>query len=372
VTQLSVREFRNLRAQSISLHPVANVFFGENAQGKTNALEALALVSSLSSFRSVRNQDLVSHTQASAQIAGRLALEGIVHDVALTLASGKRAVILDGKRMSRRAQWPSGASVVFFAPNELHLPLASPGRRRRFLDQAILGIWPAYGDLLRDYGRALANRNRLLKDMRRDALLMQSYEVPLVETGSRIIEARSRYIGGMAELFCAAVTLISAHGDDATLHYSQPYWPRTTSEPLERREIHARLQQQLLADRRRDLASGTTATGPHADLFEFRLAQRPASQVASQGQLRTMVLAFKLAQLQRQRAHTGEEPLVLLDDVSSELDKARSEQLFEVLTQTKAQLVLSTTRPELIPFSRENVQLFQVVNGSLAPCCSPP
>jgi len=319
-----------------------NVFSGDNGQGKTNLLEAIFVIATLRSFRTAKLSDLIAFGDPRAKLGARVWKDELVRVYEVELAQGTRKVTLDGKAVRPLARYFGGFNVVVFTPEDLALPRASPADRRRFLDRGVFNLRPDYLATAQDYERVLKTRNTVLRqanddriDRKRAEELLVVYDQQLAEIGARVIEARLAFLGVVRAELAAAFASITRTGLAATARYV------VRSDAVTPDEILAK----LLASRVKDFATSATQVGPHRDDVVFELDGRDAGTYASQGQLRAIMLAWKTAELTvLGRAH-GDLPILLLDDVSSELDPQRNEFLFEHLATLAGQCFITTTHP---------------------------
>jgi DNA replication and repair protein RecF len=358
VLALDARGVRNLEPLRLEPAPRFNVFHGDNGQGKTNLLEAIYVVAALRSFRTARLAELVRVGADEARLTARVARAGIEHVHELTLTPTGRRVRLDGKTPRPLARYFGAFNVVLFAPEDLQLPRGAPAERRRFLDRAVFNRHPVYMPLAQDYDKTLRNRNALLREVRegRRGLggaedLLTVYDAQLAELAARITTARLAYVDELRPGFQAAFDAIARSGLPVDLAYRAA--PEVlAAAPAQRPAIFAGL---LRAGRAGDLARGATGVGPHRDDLGFRFAGQDAGAFASQGQLRALVLAWKTAELDLLAAIHGEAPILLLDDVSSELDARRNEYLFAFLAARRSQCFITTTHPRFVLVHEERV-----------------
>lgn len=336
----------------IALDPGITVLFGENAQGKTNLLEAVYVLGALRSFRAARTEELVAHGASEARLEATAERSGLRSRLEVVLRAGGRQARVDGKLARSVQAWFGALSVVLFAPEHLALVRGSPALRRQLLDRATFALDPGHLAVLLDYQRTLRSRNAVLRDRPRDAeALLDVYDDRLASLGARLVEGRIRTLGELAPHAADAW-----RGFEAAAELSLSYRSgETTREAL--REAFA-------ASRARDLARRLTSAGPHTDDLAISLAGRAAAQFASQGQARAVVLALKIAEIRRLTGRLGDAPVLLLDDVSSELDRIRSRQLFEHVGAVGCQTLVTTTRPEQLELP-EKPSIFQVVAGTV-------
>lgn len=349
-----------------------HVLHGDNGQGKTNVLEAVYYLAAFRSFRTSHTADLLRRGSTQADIGVEVATAELVRsvEVGLVLAGESeaskvtRTVKLDGKGVRRVAAAFGIASVVLFVPEDLLLVRAAPAARRRFVDLAISGVEPAYFGEAAAFQRILRSRNALLRANRTNVspVLLDTYDEQLASAGARLVARRRAIVAALgprvAEIFR------SLHGDlPVTLTYdSDPAVAAAGGEG----EVAEVLRAGLAHRRRVDGLRGHTTYGPQTDDLGIRLGERPAREHASQGQLRSLVLALKLAELGNVEASRGESPVLLLDDVPSELDPTRRRYLFETLAGLSCQTVVSVADPEVVPPLPGRAD-FRVVAGRLSP-----
>ncbi|HZX97707.1 MAG TPA: DNA replication/repair protein RecF [Myxococcales bacterium] len=359
---VGTRNFRNLEDPRVALAPHTTVLFGPNGQGKTNFLEACYLASTLRPLRAQKLIELVRlGSGQSALVQGRFELPGGIRDIEVEVGREGRSARLDGKPLREAGDLFGGLATVAFTPDDLAVVKGGPEGRRRLLDRAVQNRYPAHLGDARDYLRALRSRNQLLRQGAQEALL-ESFDGPLVRLGVRL---RTRREEVLAEILPHAEKAFAevARGEAALgLAYlaagRDSDHLETGGAGLEERLLEA-LHRRLPRDRER----GYTSVGPHADDLGLALGDRPARLYASQGQARAVVLAFKIGEIENLRRVQGRAPLLLLDDVSSELDPARNAFLMQYLAALQGQVVLTTTDPDLVARSAPGGAVFQRVEG---------
>lgn len=352
VTGLRTHGFRNLRSLDFAPGSHFNVIHGDNGAGKSNLLEAIYYLGALKSFRGAKTDDLVALDGEQAFIEAALEGGPAPHKLRVDLGRGQRRRLrLDGKRPRSTSAWYQTVRMVLFHPGDLVLAAGSADKRRGFLDRMLEQMDPIYTSSLSSYEKALRSRNRLLKDERVDRRSVRAYDAILSKAGAVVGQARSRLIEDLAPRVERAFTDVFA-GDTPL---SVRYLPRV--EPTEEAIADA-----LGRSFEKDCARGFTADGPHGDDLELRLHDVRARHHGSQGQHRTIVLALKTAELDLLTERTGRVPILLLDDVSSELDRSRNRRFFEVLSHAGGQVFLTTTHPEFILLENDRVD-FHVDDG---------
>jgi DNA replication and repair protein RecF len=367
LTQLSIRDFRNLEAVDLTPSPRATILLGENGQGKTNLLEAIYLLTTLKPLRAARLTELVRFGQDRAQVAADFDGPGGLRRAAVQVQAGGRTAFLDGKPQDRLDAYFEGLAAVCFAPDDLLLVKAGPEGRRRFLDRAAFNRWPAVLGEARDYVRALRARNAALRTSTPE--VEASFRGPLVRAGARLLVRRRALVAELAPRLRAAFAEISGPGaPEALLAYRPAAGLRPEGAEV---ELAERLAAALEARLGRDREKGFTSAGPHMDDLALSLDGRGARLYGSQGQQRAVVLALKIAEIENLRAALGRPPLLLLDDVSSELDPAKNRYLLGYLAALPAQVFLTSTDRRLLePAVGPGSAFFGVRNGAVEPLLS--
>lgn len=370
IRRLVVADFRNFAAAgpvAVEFGPRFTVLWGHNGAGKTNILEALYLVSTLRSFRTA---DLKALLRRGCDHA-RIEVEGVDPELGIgtqlevridrTARSTRRSARVDGKLIRSATEFYGRIQAVLFTPEDLGILRGSPTGRRQFLDRVVFARQRAHIGDVQSYDKLLRSRNRVLKAEPDDLpgperrRLLDTYDHGLAEVGARIWARRVELVAELREPFAQAFTQI--HGDEQLRSGSFVAGLRYRSRLsetggggegdgaplLDLGARRAALSEGLALHRRRDEAARRTTVGPQLDDLEVTLDGVSAGEFASQGQARALVLAFKIAEIRAARERGGRPPLLLLDDVSSELDPIRSARLFEALAAEVGQCVLTTT-----------------------------
>jgi DNA replication and repair protein RecF len=367
LVQLSIRDFRNLAAVDLAPSPRATILLGENGQGKTNLLEAIYLLTTLKPLRAARITELVRFGQERAQVAADFDGPGGLRRAAVQVQAGGRTAFLDGKPQDRLDSYFEGLASVCFAPDDLLLVKAGPEGRRRFLDRAAFNRWPAVLGEAREYVRALRARNAALRTAPPE--VEASFRGPLVRAGARLLLRRRALVAELAPRVAAAFAEISGPGAPAALLAYRPAAGLRAEGGED--ELAGRLAAALEDRLPRDREKGFTSAGPHMDDLSLSLDGRGARLYGSQGQQRALVLALKIAEIENLRAALGRPPLLLLDDVSSELDPAKNRYLLGYLAALPAQVFLTSTDRRLLePAAGPGSVFFGVRNGAVEPLLS--
>lgn len=358
---LRVRDWRNFVDASVEFGSRVTVFFGQNGQGKSNLLEAAYVLVGFRSFRTSSTGDLIRWGAAGSRLDARVLLKGLERKLTMEVGSGRRKTSLDGKVVRRDSSSLEGAGVVVFSPGDLQLPKGPASERRKAVDRSIFAVHRAYYQEAVDFERALKGRNGLLRRGGFTADLLESYNETLARVGSRIVLRRRDVVSALARTFAEVFGEIHG-GQRASIRYCSD----GTVEAADSEEGIARaLRQGLEAETAKDMRRGFTGFGPQTDDLEMTLGDRPAKEHGSQGQLRSLVLALKIAELRHATERNGEAPLLLLDDVASELDEERRGRLFGTIATMACQTLITVTEREHLPALVGRMD-WQVTAGQLA------
>lgn len=363
---LRCERFRNLAHVELQPGPRMTVAVGENGQGKTNLLEALFFLATLKPLRAGRLVELVQFGAARARVTGRFLLQGAEREISVEVQDGLRTASVDGKRTASLEEYFGGVSVVAFTPDDLQVVKGSPEGRRTFLDRAVFNRWPAFLKESREYARALKSRNRLLKDQAPSAHL-QAWDAALARSGARLWARRRALLKELAPRAAEAFARIGRTAGQASFRYAPAHLEGLEFAAADEAALAEALGAALVRRLPRDLERGHTSVGPHVDDLDLAIGEHEARAFASQGQARALVLGWKVGEIENLQAATGVLPLLLLDDVSSELDPERNAFLMDYLASSGAQVLLTTTDPALVRrAAHEDTRWFQVKAGAVA------
>ncbi len=355
LNNLKLRCYRNLTDIDVSWHEQFNVIYGQNAQGKTNLLESIYLLGHLKTFRGACGHELINHERETAWVSASVIKGGVQHQLEIALQKSGRTPKVDKKQVGKLSQFFGYLRIVLFSPEELASIKGFPAGRRALLDRAILQTDPAYLDRMQEYERILRQRNQLLKQQVDDHQLAPWTE-SLVKAGSRIRFDRIQYLERLGPGISQAYREITGGRETADIKYSiETNSVETLSDYL----IEAL---QRLAPRERKL--GLTLAGPHRDDIDFVVEDRSLKAFGSQGQQRSYLLAFKAAQVNDLEECFREAPVLLLDDLASELDIHRQEGFFNFLLQRSGQVFLTSAQQSLLTGAvRQKASYYKVDQG---------
>lgn len=350
IQDIRLQHFRSYGDDSFEFSPAVNIIVGPNASGKTNLLESILVLARGSSYR-VKDSDLVEFAEPWARLDAHTDQGDRVVKI-ITEPLPRKTYEIDGKVYSRLSQYHS-LPVVLFEPNHLNLLSGSPDVRRAYLDDLLEQIQPGYATLRRNYRRTLAQRNNLLKKGLHVAQpQIFAWNIRLSEQAGKIVKARSELIDAINEQIPKLYGELSHAATKTAVAYASP---------LQLNEYESRLLKQLEVRLETDIVRGFTTMGPHREDMVVTFNGHVASETASRGEARTLVLALKIIELETLRQARGQTPLLLLDDVFSELDGTRRraltsylEQYQTFITTTDADVVIKhfTEIAQIIPLRR--------------------
>ncbi len=338
--RLAARRFRNLEPFDVTTDSRVVVFHGSNAQGKTNALEAIWALSSLRPLRSHRTKDLISWSHKDAAISGDVS-DGTVTRTFRYELGARRKVAVDGKEARDLAIYFEGIRAIAFTPSDGEVVTGEPALRRRWLDRAVFTAQPAHLDRVRSYSRILAQKAAVLRDGRVDYTLLDVLDQQLAGAGASVAAARAEMLEQLLVHVQSSHNAIVGGPVKLELRY------RTVAQGQDLQARRASLAEAIAARRHDELRRGMCLTGPHKDEVVIHLEGRSMRHFGSRGQVRSIVLALKLGELVAARAR-GDRPLFLLDDLSSELDRDRTARLVAQLVALDAQVFITTTDAGLV------------------------
>jgi len=347
LTWIALNSFRSYDDLLWSPDPGINILVGNNGAGKTNVLEAVAYLASLRSLRGAPDEALVAESASSGVVRGEVTKgEGTaLIEVEIKRRGGRRAR-LDGKSLQRTTDLLGVLRVVAFLPEDLDLVKGAPSGRRGLLDDLAVQLWPAAHHDQAEYERSLRQRNAYLKSGERDQTTLDVWDTRLAQAGARLMARRARAAAALTASMAGIYSRVAVRDSRVSIEYESD-WGGSLDPSTPPSDWTAALSAALAARRRVDLELRLTGAGPHRDDPVLFLDGRPARHRSSQGEQRTMALALRIATHRAIADHVGVDPLLLLDDVFSELDPSRAEALTAALPN--AQTMITTTRPEEVP-----------------------
>lgn len=332
---LRLTGFRNYDGAEFSFDSGMNLILGRNAQGKTNLLEAVTYLSTGRSFRTRRESELIGFGRDTADLSATLYSGGRAQSLRAVLFAGRRRreLFIGGVKQKTAAGLPGVLTAVLFCPEDLLVLKSGASARRRLLDGALVQLRPNYERALREYTRLIEHKSRILRDHFENPRLLEplpEFNERIAQTGALVISYRARYLRRLAEEAARCHSEFSGGKEQLTLTYQTV---STVDDPFApAAQIAQQLRAHLESHYQAELSSGQCLSGPHRDDFDAAINGRSIRAFGSQGQTRTAAVSLKLAERALFFADTGEEPVLLLDDVLSELDAGRRDFLLNRIT----------------------------------------
>ena len=357
VKKLQLKDFRNFAGATLTLSNGINVFEGRNAQGKTNLLEALYMTSVGKSMRTPRDKELIRWETDRAYVRTEVEKRGGSESVEVVLdRSVGKCVSVNSLPLTRLGELMGTVLTVLFSPEEIKIVKESPSERRRFADIALSQLSKSYFYRLNRYNRTLSQRNKLLKSVRPDLAALEIWDMQLAEAWAGIVKSRRGFLARLQPIAGRVHSFLTDSSESLALAYEG-------AGGAEIPEIKENLLKSLALTRESDLKTGFTHVGPHKDDIGVKANGIDLRTFGSQGQQRTAALSLQLSLLELMSDFTGDKPVLLLDDVMSELDEVRRRRLLELITPYQT-IITCTELPELD--GREDVKRFRVVAGTLS------
>jgi DNA replication and repair protein RecF len=355
VKSLELKSYRNYDNLTMLFSGGTNILYGENAQGKTNILEAIYLCGTTKSHRGSKDREIIRFNDEEAHARIILEKNHISHRIDLHLKKNKtKGVAIDGIPIKRQGELFGMLNLVFFSPEDLYIIKSGPGERRRFLDLELCQLDRVYLYHLTNYNKVLVQRNNLLKQISFNRNLLETlyiWDVKLIEYGQKIIESRREFICRLNELVKEIHKKLTGGKEELILQYE----PNVKFNEFE---------DKLKKSYERDLSLKMTNVGPHRDDLCFMLGSVDIRKFGSQGQQRTAALSCKLAEIELVKSVIKENPVLLLDDVLSELDRQRQTHLLNSIGDLQT-IITCTGLEEFINHRFQYNKIFQVVNGTV-------
>ncbi len=360
VKRLELKDFRNYEELEIDFSDGTNILSGNNAQGKTNILEAIFLCGSTKSHRGAKDRDMIRFSKNEAHVRIYINRDGVDYKVDYHLSRDKnKSVAIDNTKVKKYSEIFSLISVVSFSPEDLSIIKEGPAARRHFCDMEICQLNKIYMFNLANYNKTLLQRNQILKKSDEtflDPELLAIWDEQLADSGKNIIEIRESFINEIGEIAKKVHSRLTSGKEELTLIYE----PNTKAEEL---------KDAIKNGLKRDIAARMTLSGPHRDDICFMVKKEDREEIdvrkfGSQGQQRTVALSVKLAEIEFVKRKINNNPIILLDDVLSELDRSRQKQLIEGIDGMQT-IITCTGLEEFVGSSIEKTKVFKVENGSV-------
>lgn len=355
VQSLSLKNYRNYENLNLDFSDGTNIFYGNNAQGKTNILEAVYMSGTTKSHRTNRDLELIRFMQEESHICTRVLKNGNSHKIDIHIKNNKsKGVAIDGIPIKKASELFGMINFVFFSPEDLNIIKNGPSEKRRFMDMELCQLNKIYLSDLAKYNKIVIQRNKLLKDLyfRKDLFdTLDIWDLQLCEYGKRIIEVREQFVERMNGIIRDIHASLSGGKENLWIRYEKN---------CEKEELYKKLQE----NRERDLRSKTTTTGPHRDDLGFYFDDMDVRKYGSQGQQRCAALSLKLSEIELVKSTTGDTPILLLDDVLSELDKNRQNYLLDHIHDIQA-MITCTGLDEFVNYRLSIDHIYKVTDGTV-------
>lgn len=355
IKSLELADYRNYESLELQFDKRTNILYGDNAQGKTNILEAIYVAATTKSHKGSKDKEIVNFEKEEAHIRTYIEKENVETRVDMHLRKSKsKGIAVDGKKLKKAADLLGLCNVVFFSPEDLGIIKNGPAERRRFIDMELCQLDSIYLYNLNNYSKIVNQRNKLLKDMFMNPDLKETlniWDMQLVSYGSKIIERRRIFVEQLNEIIYDIHKKLSGDKEELRIVYE----PNVEIKDFEK----------SMRDRRdRDIKAKMTTVGPHRDDFSIMVGQVDIRRFGSQGQQRTAALSLKLSEIELVKKITKDNPVLLLDDVLSELDSNRQNYLLNSIGDIQT-IITCTGLEEFVNNRFEINRVFQVTEGTV-------
>lgn len=355
IESVQLKNFRNYESLELKFDKGTNIFYGDNAQGKTNILESIYLCGTSKSHRGTKDRDMILFGKEESHIEVIVDKRGILYQIDVHLKKNKpKGIAINHIPIKKASELFGILNVVFFSPEDLNIIKNGPSERRRFVDMELSQISRLYLNNLSNYHRIINQRNHLLKDIYYNDSLKETldiWDMQLVDYGNRIIEERKKFMNQVNEIISKIHKKITGNSEDIEVIYE----PNTGNESFENL---------LKRYRERDLKIMSTSSGPHRDDICFKVNGIDIRKFGSQGQQRTAALSLKLSEIELMKQISKDKPILLLDDVLSELDKHRQNYLLDSIDEIQT-LITCTGVDEFVNHRFSINKIFYVHKGKV-------
>ncbi len=355
VESIELKNFRNYRELKLLFDERTNIFYGDNAQGKTNILEAVYLSGTTKSHKGSHDRDMILFGEEEAHLRTFIRKRKLEYQIDIHLKKNRaKGIAINGVPIRKASDLFGIANFVFFSPEDLSIIKRSPADRRRFLDMELCQLDRIYLRELSGYNRVLSQRNRLLKDLSSRPDLMDTldvWDIQLSEYGKKVIEERERFIGALGKMIHKIHKNLSGGREDLLISY-------------EKNVSKEDLYEKIRNSRKRDIHLKTTTAGPHRDDLSFEVNGVNIKRFGSQGQQRTAALSLKLAEIELVKQVIQDMPVLLLDDVLSELDQNRQNYLLSSIHDIQT-MITCTGLDEFVGHRFSINKVCKVIEGSV-------
>ena len=355
INSLKLKNFRNYDLLNLELSEQTNIFYGDNAQGKTNILESLYLCGTTKSHRGTKDKDMIQFGKDESHIEVKVEKRGITYQIDMHLKKNKAKGIAINRIPIKKASELFGIlNVVFFSPEDLNIIKNGPAERRRFIDLELSQLDKVYLNDLGNYNRIINQRNKLLKDISFNSGLKDTlniWDIQLIEYGEKVIQARKKFVSDINEIISEIHKKLTGNQEQIEVIYEPNTGGQSLGDVIQR-------------NRERDLRMMSTTSGPHRDDICFQVDGIDIRKFGSQGQQRTAALSLKLSEIELVKMLTKDKPVLLLDDVLSELDKHRQNYLLDSIDDIQT-LITCTGVDEFVNHRFSINKIFYVHEGQV-------
>lgn len=355
IDSIEVGNFRNYDNAKLEFHPNTNILYGDNAQGKTNILESIFVCGTTNSHKGSKDKELIQFGMEEAHIRMFMTKREMSHKIDMHLRKNKgKGIAIDGVPIKRSSELMGLSHIIFFSPEDLRIIKNGPGERRRFINMELCQLDPVYLYDLAEYNKVLMHRNKLLKQISFQPSLQDTLSVwdeKLIEFGEKIIKRRQKFVDEISKLVSDVSSKLTNNKEIVQMFYE----PDVKSGDME---------QELIRCRERDLKFCSTNAGPHRDDLCFMNGEFDLRKFGSQGQQRTCALALKLSEIEIVKKTVGDCPVLLLDDVLSELDRNRQNYLLDSIHDIQT-IITCTGLEEFIDARLTLDRVFRIKNGTV-------
>jgi DNA replication and repair protein RecF len=353
LSHLRLRDFRNYGRLDVEFTPGFHLLLGNNAQGKTNILEAIYLLSTLRSFRAVASAQMVRHGQSGFFVGGKTHHAGD-HEIKIYWSAQERKLAVDGRPVRRMSEFLGVFRSVVFCSEDIQLIKGPASRRRRYLDLLLTQTHPTYLALLQRYARAVRSRNALLKQRVVDPAALEAFTQEMITNGNELMTLRKKLLPEISPIACDAYRRITSAAEEFRFEYAT--------------SVRDDFAVELRKQERRERALRTTLVGPHRDELTLSLDGKSAAQFASEGQKRSIAIALKMAQAEYLTQVHGSPPVLLIDDIMGELDVKRRSGFLPLLRrahQARSQVFMTCTEENWPAELGKELQRWEVKGGKI-------
>src|SRR6056297_2196160 len=368
INKILLKNYRNIEKTYLNLNPNLNIFIGNNGQGKTNLLESVYLIATTESHRTNRDSELINWDKDKALIQLKILKKDYDLTISYEIEGRNKSIKINNNPLEKISDLVGNLNVILFSPEDLKIIKGGPSNRRKFLDLEISQVNPYYYHLLKEYNHIIRQRNNLLKKMyhqkNKDINLLEVWDEKLAEKGSKILLKRLKVLKKLKILARLSQRKLTNGNENLSINYDCTL---NINNDYSLEDIKNVFLNKLKDDRNDEFERGYTLSGPHRDDSIFKINKVNVRKYGSQGQQRTVALGLKLAELEFMKSESGEYPVLLLDDVFSELDKTRKNTLLSIIND-KIQTLITTTDSEditklLKKKNSSNSCLFKVKDG---------